>query len=79
MGTGRVFACWVRVGCPVPDGLCRVCAACRGAGFGLPARRAGPIVRFWWCRVISAGTGWGRGVVTVFRSLLMGGECDRSG
>jgi hypothetical protein len=26
----------------------------------------------WWCRVISAGTGWGRGVVTVSGSLLMG-------
>jgi hypothetical protein len=45
VGAGRVFVCWVRAGCLVPDGLCRICAACRAVGFGLPPRRAGPIVR----------------------------------
>jgi hypothetical protein len=44
-GYRATLCCWVRAGRPVPDGLCRICAACRAAGFGLPARRARPIVR----------------------------------
>ncbi len=28
---GRVLVRWARAGCLAPDGLCRTCAACRGA------------------------------------------------
>jgi hypothetical protein len=47
---GQVSVRWARAGYLRPNGLCRICAACREASFGSPPDTRGRLYG-WWCQV----------------------------